>query len=114
MVTAKHKFQQLVFNPASQILIAFMDKLRKLAKDAFRVVAQAIIEEFIYDKMPPHLKKLKNQAHLESVTYEEIVSHLEKESKVEGLEASQEQQINTVTQRATKPNTEKPKPTCLY
>ena len=56
MVTVKHKFQRLVFNPANQKLIDFLDELQKLAKDAFGVAAQAIIEQFIYAKMPPHLK----------------------------------------------------------
>ena len=32
MVTAKHKFQRLVFNPANQKLIDFLDELQKLAK----------------------------------------------------------------------------------
>ena len=41
MATAKHKFQQLVFNPANQKLIEFLDELQKLAKDAFGVVTQA-------------------------------------------------------------------------
>ena len=35
MATAKHKFQQPVFNPANQKLIDFLDELQKLAKDAF-------------------------------------------------------------------------------
>ena len=62
MATAKHKFQRLVFNPPNQKLIDFLDELQKLAKDAFGVAAQAIIEQFIYAKMPPHLKKTINQA----------------------------------------------------
>ena len=78
MATAKHKFQQLVFNPANQKLIDFLDELQKLAKDAFGVDAQAIIEQFIYAKMPPHLKKSINQAHLENGTCEQIVTHLQK------------------------------------
>ena len=57
MPTAKHKFQRLVFNPENQKLIDFLDELQKLAKDAFGVAAQAIIEQFIYAKMSPHLKK---------------------------------------------------------
>ena len=57
MATAKHKFQKSVFNPANQKLVDFIDKLRKLANDAFGIAAQAIIEQFIYAKMPPHLKK---------------------------------------------------------
>ena len=66
--TAKHNFQQLVFNPANQKLIDFLDELQKLAKDAFGVAAQAIIDQFIYAKMPPYLKKSINQAHLENGT----------------------------------------------
>ena len=39
MATAKHKFQQLLFNPANQKLTDFLDELQKLAKDAFGVDA---------------------------------------------------------------------------
>ena len=78
MATAKHKFQRLLFNPANQKFIDFLDELQKLAKDAFGVAAQAIIEHFIYAKMPPHLKKSFNQVHLENGTYEQIVSNLER------------------------------------
>ena len=114
MATAKHKFQRLVFNPANQKLIDFLDELQKLAKDAFGVAAQAIIEQFIYAKMPPHLKKSINQAHLENDTYEQIVSHLERELELNGLEAPDEMQLNTVMQQDTQQNSEKPKPTCHH
>ena len=114
MATAKHKFQRLVFNPANQKLIDFLDELQKLAKDAFGVAAQAIIEQFIYAKMPPDLKKSINQAHLENGTYEQIVSHLERELELNGLEAPDEMQLNTVIQQDTQQNSEKPKPTCHH
>ena len=114
MATAKHKFQRLVFNPANQKLIDFLDELQKLAKDAFGVAAQAIIEQFIYAKMPPHLKKTINQAHLENGTYEQIVSHLERELELNGLEAPDEIQLNAVMQQDTQQNTGKPKPTCHH
>ena len=114
MATAKHKFQRLVFNPANQKLIDFLDELQKLAKDAFGVAAQAIIEQFIYAKMPPHLKKSINQAHLENGTYEQIVSHLERELELNGLEAPDEMPINTVTQQAPQQNPNKPRPTCHH
>ena len=114
MATAKHKFQRLVFNPANQKLIDFLDELQKLAKDAFGVAAQAIIEQFIYAKMPPHLKKSINQAHLQNGTYEHIVSHLERELELKGLEAPDEMQLNTVVQQDTQQNSEKPKPTCHH
>ena len=64
MATAKHRFQKLVFNPANQKLVDFLDELQKLAKDAFGIAAHSIIEQFIYAKMPPNLKKSVNQAHL--------------------------------------------------
>ena len=114
MATAKHNFQRLVFNPANQKLIDFLDELQKLAKDAFGVAAQANIEQFIYAKKPPHLKKSINQAHLKNGTYEQIVSHLESELELNGLEAPDELPINTVTQQAPQQNSNKPRPTCHH
>ena len=114
MVTAKHKFQRLVFNPANQNLFDFLDELQKLAKDAFGVAAQAIIEQFIYAKVPPHLTKSITQALLENGTYEQIVSHLERELELNGLEAPDEMPINTVTQQAPQQNSNKPRPTCHH
>ena len=99
MATAKHKIQRLVFNPANQKLIDLLDELQKLAKDAIGVAAQAIIEQFIYAKMPPHLKKSINQAHLAIGTYEQTVLHLEKELELNGLEAPDEMPITPVTQQ---------------
>ena len=114
MATANHKFQRLVFNPANQKLIDFLHELQKTAKDAVGVAAQAIIQIFIYAKMPPHLKKSINQAHLEKGTYEEIVSHLERELELNGLEAPDEMPINNVTQQAPQQNSNKPSPTCHH
>ena len=99
MATAKHKYQQLVFNPANQKLIDFLEELQKLAKDAFGVAAQAIIDDFIHAKMPPHLKKSINQAHLENGTYEQIVTHLERQLELNSLEYPDETQMNTVTHK---------------
>ena len=99
MATARHKFQQLVFNPANQKLIEFLDELQKLAKDAFGVAAQAIIDQFIYAKKPPHLKKSINQAHFENGTYEQIVTHLERELELNSLESPDETQMNPVTHK---------------
>ena len=112
MATAKHKFQKLVFNPANQKLVDFLDELQKLAKGAFGIATPAIIEQFTYAKMPPHLKKSINQAHLENGTYEQIVTHLEKELELNGLEALDELQINTVSQQPTNTIADGPKPTC--
>ena len=43
MATAKHQFQKVVFNPANQKLVDFLDELQRLAKDAFVIAAHAII-----------------------------------------------------------------------
>ena len=85
-----------------------------MAKDAFGVAAQAIIEQFIYAKLPPHRNKSINQAHLENGTHEQIVSHLERELELNGLEAPDEMLINTVTQQAPQQNSNKPRPTCHH
>ena len=114
MATAKHKFQPLVFNPANQKLIDFLDELQKLSKHAFGVAAQAIIEHFIYAKMPPPLKKSINQAHLQNGTYEQIASHPERELELNGLEPPDEMPINNVTQHAPEQNSDTPKPTCHH
>ena len=74
---AKRKFQRLVFNPANHNLIDFLVELQKLAKEAIGVAAQAVIEQFVYAKMPPRLKMSTNPAHLRNGTYEQIVPHLE-------------------------------------
>ena len=99
METAKHKVQKLVFNPANQKLVDFLDELQKLAKNAFGIAANAIIDQFIYAKTPPHLKKSINQAHLENGTYEQIVTHLEREIELKSLEHPDETQMNTVTHK---------------
>ena len=112
MATAKHKFQKLVFNPANHKLVDFLDELQKLVKNAFGIAAHAIIEQFIYAKKPPHLRKSINQAHLENGTYEQIVIHLERELELNGLEAPDELLINNVSQQPTKTNADRPKPTC--
>ena len=114
MATAKHKFQKFVFNPANQKLGDFLDELQKLAKEAFGVAAHAIIEQFIYAKMPPHLKKSINQAHFENGTYEQIVTHLEMELQLNGLEAPDELQLNTVSHNTANANADRTKPTCHY
>ena len=114
LATAKHKFQKLVFNPAKQKLIDFLDELQGLAKDAFGNAAHVIIEQFIYAKMPPHLKKSINRAHLENGTYEQIVTLLEKELELNRLEAPDELQIKTVSHNTVNANADRTKPMCHY
>ena len=113
MATAKHKFQKLVFEPSKHKLVDFLDELQRLAKDAFGQAAQSIIEQFIYAKMPPHLKKTINQAHLENGTYEQIVKHLERELELNGLEAADELPVNNINQQPSEETT-KQKAVCYY
>ena len=103
-----------LFNPANQKSADFSDELQKLAKDAFGIASHAIIEQFIYAKMSPHLKKSINQAHLENGTYERIVTHPEKEIELNGLEAPDELQINTVSHKTANTSADGPKPTCHH
>ena len=63
------------------------------------MVAPAIIEQFIDAKMSLQLKKSMNQAHLEKGSYEQIVTHLETELELNSLEAHDELQTNSVTQK---------------
>ena len=114
MATAKHKFQKLLVNPANQKSVDFIDELQKLAINAFGIAAHAIIEQIIYAKMPPHLKKSINQAHMENGTYEQIVTHLEKELELNGLEAPDELQIITVSHNNANTNADRTKPTCHH
>ena len=116
MATAKHKFQKIVFNQAKHKLAEFLDELQKLANDAFgiAIAAHSIIEQFIYARMPPHLKKSTNQAHLENGTSEQNVTHLEKELGLNGLEAPDELQIKTVSHNIANAIADRPKPTCHH
>ena len=114
MATAKHKFQKLVFNPANQKLVDFLDELQKLAEYAFAIAAHAIIEQSIYAKMPPHLKKSINQARLENGTYEQIVTHVEGELELNGLEAPDELPTNKVNRQPKNIIAVRHKPTCHH
>ena len=48
-----------------------------------------MIENLLYAKMPPHLKKFIIQAYLENGTNDQIVKHLEREMELNGLEADE-------------------------
>ena len=93
MTKAKHIFQGLVINPVSLKLIDFLDELQKLAKDAFGVAAQAIIEQFIYVKMPPHLKKSINRSHLGNGKNNQVVSDLGRDLELNAFEGPDKLQI---------------------
>ena len=87
--SAKHSFNRLSFEPEHQKLPDFSEGLQESAEKAFGENAHQMIENLLYAKMPPHLKKSINQAYLENGTYEQIVKHLEREMELNGLEADE-------------------------
>ena len=66
-----------------------------------------MIENLLYAKMPPHLKKSINQAYLENGTYDQIVKHLEREMELNGLEADDTLVKTQMTVTKKEQNTEK-------
>ena len=113
-MTAKQTFLKHFFNPANQKLVVFLDELQKLAKHAIGIDAHAIIEQFIYAKMPPHLKKSVYRAHLQNGTFEQIITHLQRELELNSLEAPDELQINTVSHNTANTKADRHKPTCHH
>ena len=87
--SAKHRFNRLFFDPENQKLPDFLEKLEESAEKAFGANAHQMIENLLYAKMPPHLKKSINQAYLENGTYNQIVKHLEREMELNGLESDE-------------------------
>ena len=87
--SAKHRFNRLSFDPEHQKLPDFLEELQESAEKAFGENAHQMIENLLYAKMPPHLKKSINQAYLENGTYDQIVKHLEREMELNGLEADE-------------------------
>ena len=83
-------------------------------KTQSRIAAHAITEQFMNAKMPPHLMKSMNQAHLQNSRHEQIVTHLEMELDLNGLEAPDELQFNTVSHNTANAKTERPKPICHH
>ena len=115
--SAKHRFNRLFFDPENQKLPNFLEELEESAEKAFGVNAHQMIENLLYAKMPPHLKKSINQAYLENGTYNQIVKHLEREMGLNVLE-SDESMVKTQmtatkkeqkTEKTNKKQTDKPK-----
>ena len=67
-----------------------------------------MIENLLYAKMPPHLKKSINQAYLENGNNDQIVKHLEREMELNGLEADEPLVKTQMTVTKREQNTEKP------
>ena len=106
--SAKHRFHRLTFDPENQKLPDFLEDLQESAEKAFGDNAHNMIENLLYAKMPPHLKKSINQAYLENGSYDQIVKHLEKEMDLNGLEAEENLVKTQMTVTKKEQNTEKP------
>ena len=105
--SAKHRFHRLSFQPENQKLPDFLEELQESAEKAFGENAHQMIENLLYAKMPPHLKKSINQAYLENGTYDQIVKHLEREMELNGLEADEPLVKTQMTVTKKDQNTEK-------
>ena len=66
VATARCKWENLSFNPSQQTFPDFLEQYQKLAQEAYGEDAPRFIETSFYAKMPPHLKKVLNQARLET------------------------------------------------
>ena len=93
--TAKHKWHKLTFDPNTKSLPDFLEELNGCAERAFGDNAQYMIDNLLYTKLPPHLKRSLNLAYLENGTYDQIVAHLEREIELSGLENDGELTIPT-------------------
>ena len=74
--TGKHKWHKLTFDPNTKSLPDFLEELNECAERAFGDNAQHMIDNLLYAKLPPHLKRSLNLANLENGTYDQIVAHL--------------------------------------
>ena len=110
---AKTQSSECFFQSSKSKFSRFSWRTSKVAKNAFGKAAHAIVEQFIFNnwtKMPPHLKKLMNQAHLENGTYEQIVTNREEELEQNSFEPPIEIQMNNASQHATTTNADRIRP----
>ena len=99
LATVKHKFQISVFNPSNQKLVEILEELQlqRRAKNAFGLAAHAITDNFMYAKVPQHLKESVNQVHLKNSTYQLTVTQNERQLELIGLKDRDELQLMTVS-----------------
>ena len=92
-----------MFNLSEQTLPDFLEDLHQTAERAFGEHAQSMIENLLYAKMPPSLKKSINQAYLENGTYDQIIKHIEREMELNGIEQSDDLPVTTMTATSKQP-----------
>ena len=103
--TAKLTWHLLVFDPNSTKLPDFLEELNQGAEKAFGDNAQKIIDNLLYAKLPPKLKRSANIARLENGSYDEIVAYLERESELNAFEESDDLSTASMTSSTTKAKT---------
>ena len=99
--TAEFKWHKLTFNPNTKSLSEFLEELSGYAEQALGDQAQQMMDSFLYDKMPAHLKRSINLAYLENGTYDQIIAHLGKELELSDIENDGELPVPTVTVAVT-------------
>ena len=85
----RHRFHRLKYDPENQKLLDFLEDLQESAKKAFGDNVHHMIENLLYAKMPPHLKKSINQAYLANGSFDQNVKHLQREMELNGLESDE-------------------------
>ena len=99
--TAKHKWHRLTFDPNTMKMPDVLYELNQGAKKVFGVNAKSMIDNLLYAKLPPRLKRSVMMARLEKGTFEEIVAHLEIELELNALEESNDLPMATMASAST-------------
>ena len=91
--------------PNTTNLPDFLEELNQGAEKAFGDNAQEMIDNHLYRKLPPKMKRSGNMARLENGSQDEIVAHLERELELNALEESDDLSMASMTSSVTKPKT---------
>ena len=77
--TAKHKWHKLTFDSNTKSPSNFLEELNECAESAFGNNAQHMIDNLLYAKLPPHLKRPLHLAYLKMAHTTKLL-HISKES----------------------------------
>ena len=69
---AKYKFDQMRYDPATETFNDFLNKFKKVAKQAFGDRSSDITETFLFAKLPVHMQNELAMAEKHDATIEEI------------------------------------------
>ena len=95
--TAEQKWHKLTIDPITKSWSDFLEELCECAEKAFSDNAQHMIDNLLYAKLPPLLKRSLNLAHLLNGTYDQFVAHLGREIELSALVNDGELTIPTMT-----------------